>query len=170
MTTPRACSVARFACVAGVRVHAAVHRRSDQHGTACRQRRDRQQIVGEAVRQPRHCVRCRRGDHQQISAFRQPDVGDMRRQIAARRALPQIGIDRPTCHRLKRQRRDKTLRRLGHDHVHQRAQLRQLAGEIDGFVSGDAAGHAQHNPFIFEDSHSFKMSYNSFRRQSAAPL
>ncbi len=42
--------------------------------------------------------------------------------------------------------------RLGHDHFHPGAGLRQLAGDIRRLVSGDASGYAQNYRLIVQHS------------------
>ena len=85
--------------------------------------------------------------------FTQTNMGDMRWQPAGAIRLPQVGIDSTTRNSTKGQWRDELLRRFGHNHIEDRARLRQFAGEVDGFVGSDAAADAQDNVFLREYLH-----------------
>ena len=60
---------------------------------------------------------------------------------------PHVGQHRPAGERLKRGRADEALRRLGHDHIDDRALKRQIAGQLGDLVGRDAAAHAQDDLF-----------------------
>ena len=97
-----------------------------------------------------HRLRRDRGDHQQIGPFAQAHVGDVGGQRAAAVGLPQIAVDRASGDGLEGQRSHEALRRVRHEHIDLRPGLSQLAGEINGLVGSDAAGHAQHDALVFE--------------------
>jgi hypothetical protein len=70
---------------------------------------------------------------------------------------PQIGIGQrgPPGYSRERQRRDELRRRFGEEAIDLRAGLRQLAGEVGHFVSGDAAAHAEDEAFVLKERYDF---------------
>jgi len=68
----------------------------------------------------------------------------------------QISVDWAACDRLERERGDELLGCGGHDDIHQRPGLRQLAGEVHGLVDGDAARDGEQDAFVVEQGDGFE--------------
>ena len=73
---PRARSSARLSWVAGVTVHPVVHRRRDQDRAVGGERRRRDEVVGQAVRELGDRVRARRRDQVHVGTLHEREVGD----------------------------------------------------------------------------------------------
>ena len=56
-----------------------------------------------------------------------------------------VGDHRAVGQAAEGQRSNELRRPVGHDGVHQRPGLRQLAGQVEGLVAGDAPGDAQYH-------------------------
>jgi hypothetical protein len=130
-------------------VHAAIHRGRDQQRRAHRQRGDRQQTIRLAMRKLGDSIGRARCDDEQIGGVSQPDVKHVRF------ISPEIfvGIGAPSCDRLKGERCHKFFRRARQDHIHLRASLCQLGGQVCGFIGRDGPGHPEHDAFVGKDGH-----------------
>ena len=134
----------------GTFVHTAIHRWRNHQRAPARQRRDRQQIVCQSMRQLRHRVGGGRGDNQYIRLFCQANVRNMACQFTAGFAAPHIGVDRASGDSLKGKRTDEALSRLGQHDIDHGVSLRQLAGEINRFVGSDAAADTENDAFVLQ--------------------
>ena len=111
--------------------HASVHRGSDEHRPGVGERRLREHVVGEAVRETGHRVRGQRGDHEQLGAL-QVRVGILGLR-GPREGVERLGGDEPLG----------TARRQGQHVV---ARRDEPADQLTGLVGGDAAGDAEDDP------------------------
>ena len=111
----------------GVRPHAVVHRRRDEHGPAVRERRLGEHVVRDPLRELRERVRCTRRDDEQIR------VREVWIQILARG---------PPRERIERLRRDELLRAAGDDRHDVVPRLDEQPRQLAGLVGGDASGDA----------------------------
>jgi hypothetical protein len=113
-----------------VRPHAVVHRRRDEQRPVVREGGLAEHVVGEAVRELGERVRGQRRNDEQVGP----------RQVRVR-AL----VDRAVGERGERLARDEALGAGGHERDHLVAGTHEPAGELTGFVGGDAAGHTEKN-------------------------
>jgi len=127
-----------------VLIHAGVHGWGHEQRAVHGQRRDGQQIIGQAMRQPGNDIGRGRRNHQQVGVLGQGHMGDM--GFAA--GGPQVGVCWPAGDRLEGEGRDKARGRLGQHHVHPRAGLGKLAGQVGGFIGGNGTSDAQHQVLI----------------------
>ena len=127
-----------------MRPHFRVHGRRHQHRLSGRQQHRGSEIVGKAVGELGHQVGGGRRDDDEVGLASQPDMADILLVLA----VEQIGEDMVGGQRADRQRRDETLRGLGHDGAHRGAALAQPADQVERFVGGDAAADDQENALV----------------------
>ena len=114
MIAPRFFSFGEICLRGGVIEHAAIHRGRNHQRTLRRQRRDRQQIIGNAVCELCHRIRCAGRNDKQIRCFAKADMQDVR--FIAPQVF--IRISAATRYRLKGKRRDEFFPRASQDHIH----------------------------------------------------
>jgi hypothetical protein len=86
-------------------------------------------------------------------------VGYVGWQAARNIGLPQISIYWASRYRPEGERRNEALCSLRHHDIDFCPGLSQFAGEIGGFVSGNASRDPQDNPFPVKKRYSFHFSY-----------
>ncbi len=128
----------RVALRSGVLPHLHVHGRRHHQRAAARDAQRGKQVVGEPLRQLGHEVRGSGRDQDELAVARQLDMPHA--VVDAR--IPQVGPDALPGQRLQGRRAHESRRRLGHDHAHLGAGLREQAHQLRGLVRRDAAGDA----------------------------
>lgn len=135
-----ACGQGRHIRLRGrVQPHAVVHCRGhgQRRGGGQAQRAD--QIVGQAVGQPRQQVGGGRSDDHLIGPARQFDMSH--RLLGG--AVPQRGAGGLPGQGLEAERGDELLRAAGHGDLHLRTGVAQATDQFERFVSGNASADAQ---------------------------
>ena len=122
-----------------VRPHLRVHGRGYQRGAAHRERGQRDEVVGEALREPGE--RGGGGGHHEVEVGAAPQ-GDVRLGVRAI-GRPELDEGLAAGDRAERERADELGRRLRHHDLHGRAGLDQPARDLDGLVGRDRAAHAE---------------------------
>ena len=125
----------------GVGPHLRVHCGRNQHRPAHRERGQRDEVVGDAVRDPRD--RRGAGRHDQVEVRAAPE-GDVRLGVRPGRR-PEIDErlapgDAPEC-----QWSNELCGGLGHHDLDLGARLDEAARDLDGLVGGDRPAHAEHD-------------------------
>ena len=128
--------------------HIAVHRGSHQKGRRRRDDGGGQRIVGQPRRQLGDTVgRCWR-DYHYVGPLGQGQVLD----AEVRMRVEGVGYHLTVGDAAECQRGDEASGAVAHHCVHERLFLHQLAGQVQGLVTGDAAGDSQDNVFIRQRS------------------
>jgi hypothetical protein len=123
--------------------HVALHRgRQHQRGLGGERGRG-DDVVGEAVREPRDRVRRRGRDDERVDAVRELDVLDLARAALGAPRAPQVGVHRAVRERLERERRDEAGRGRGERHLDLVAALGEAPDELERLVRRDAPGDAE---------------------------
>jgi hypothetical protein len=117
--------------------HPIVHRRNQKHPRFGGEETGGEQIVGEAVRDPREKVGRRRRDDDRVCSLRERDV------IECASCFEEVRVHRPTGECLERHRSDELGRGARHDDIDFGASRRQQAREPPGFVARDAPRDAK---------------------------
>ena len=141
--TPRAASSSTLARVAALAPHLLVHGRRHRDRRLGRQAQRRQQIVRQAVREPREKIGARGRHQHQLGPARELDVPHGR----LGRRVPQVGAHRAARERLERGRRDEFPGGSGHHDLHLCAVLDQAPHQVGTLVGRDTAGHPEQDAF-----------------------
>ena len=99
----------------------------------------REQVVGEAVREPADEVGRRGRDQDPVGPARELDVSH--RRLGG--LVPEVGAYRPARERLEGERRDELPRACAHHDLHFGAPLTQATDDFGALVRSDAARHAE---------------------------
>ena len=140
-----------------VQVHAAVHRRGDQHRAAGGQRGRGHEVVSEPVRELCERIGTRRRDQEHVGAIDERQMTDQRprgQRLAGIGAASRVGLELADQYRragdcLKRRAANELLTGRRLDDPDRGSRKRRQARELKAFVCRDPAGYAEQQPHGF---------------------
>ncbi len=131
----------RVPLCSGLRPHLAVHGGRGKQRTLARKAQGGEEVVGPTLRKLGQEVGRRGRNDDGIGAAREADVAH--RVVGA--GFPQIHRHRPAGERLECERCDEARGSLGHHDVDGYARLDEQAGELRGFIGGDATSDPEYD-------------------------
>ena len=130
----------------GMKPHAQIHRRREQHPLVGRKQQRRRQIIGDSIRRLCQEIGCRRRDDDEIGVAREADVP----HFAFERRVEEVGVDGRAGKGGERKLGDEFPARRRQDDARRSARLAQPANELERLIRRDPASHDEQNPFTRE--------------------
>ncbi len=146
----------------GMKPHAQVHRRREQHALVGGEQQRRREIIGETIGGARQHIRCRRRDDDEIGLARQSDVP----HLAFQRRAEEIGMDGSPGKGGEGQLGDEFFARGRQHDAGRSAGLTHPADELERLVGRDPTADDEQNTLARDGSRRLETSHAALPSRS----